>query len=115
MIVLFLNPVHKEMLPCPYYLNGACKFSNELCHYSHGEIVALSSLQEYREPDFSTLKVGSRVLAKQMNNLWNRCVIIELPLKDGDYYRIKFEVSGNIVESAVQDLLPLGENFRIIL
>lgn len=107
--MLFVNPTHREMLPCPFYLDGACKFSDEQCHYSHGEVVALSSLQEYREPDFSSLKMGSRVLAKQKNNLWHRCVILKVPEKEGDDYRIKFEASGNIVETAVQDLLPLGQ------
>jgi len=46
--VFFLNPTHKEMIPCPYFLNGNCKFSDENCHYCHGEIVPFSSLQEYK-------------------------------------------------------------------
>lgn len=46
--VMFTNPTHKEMLPCPYYLEGNCKFSDEKCRYSHGESVLLSSLKEYR-------------------------------------------------------------------
>lgn len=45
---MFTNPTHKEMLPCPYYLDGECRFTDDQCHYSHGEIVSLSSLQEYR-------------------------------------------------------------------
>lgn len=32
--------------------------------YSHGAIVQLSDLKEAIEPDFSTLKVGSRILMK---------------------------------------------------
>ncbi|XP_043275966.1 zinc finger CCCH-type with G patch domain-containing protein [Venturia canescens] len=107
--VLFVNPTHKEMLPCPYFLDGACKFSDEQCHYSHGEVVPLSNLQEYKEPVFSSLKMGSRVLAKQKNNLWHRCVILKMPEKENDDYRIKFESSGNITEVAVQDLLPLED------
>lgn len=46
--VMFTNPTHKEMMPCPYYLEGDCKFSDEKCRYSHGELVLLSSLKEYR-------------------------------------------------------------------
>lgn len=107
--VFFLNPTHKEMIPCPYFLDGSCKFSEENCHYSHGEIVAFSSLQEYKEPDFHTIKMGSRVLAKQKNNMWHRSVILKLPENDGDEYRVKFEASGKIVEVDLQDLLPLDD------
>lgn len=74
MKVLFLNPTHKEMLPCPYYfdLERDCNFSDDQCHYSHGELVSFSSLQDYVEPKFELLTVGSIVLAKQDDNLWYR-------------------------------------------
>ncbi|XP_051167034.1 zinc finger CCCH-type with G patch domain-containing protein [Leptopilina boulardi] len=108
--VVFMNPTHKEMLPCPYFLEGDCKFSEEQCHFSHGEIVPLSSLQEYREPDFSNIKMGSRVLAKQKNQLWHRCVVLKVPNKSEDPYRVKFEASGKIFEVLVQDLLPLDDS-----
>ncbi|XP_076756222.1 zinc finger CCCH-type with G patch domain-containing protein [Xylocopa sonorina] len=107
--VLFLNPTHKEMLPCPYYLDGKCKFSDEDCRFSHGELVPLSSIQEYREPDFQNIKMGSRVLAKQSNQLWHRCVVLKMPEKEGDLYRVKFEANGNITEVFLPDLLPLGD------
>ncbi|XP_076281491.1 zinc finger CCCH-type with G patch domain-containing protein isoform X1 [Lasioglossum baleicum] len=105
--VFFLNPMHKEMLPCPYYLNGNCKFSDEDCRFSHGELVLLSSIQEYREPDFQSIEMGSRVLAKQKNELWHRGVVIKMPDKAGDLFRIKFVTSGNIIEVFLQDILPL--------
>ncbi|KMQ88384.1 zinc finger ccch-type with g patch domain-containing [Lasius niger] len=107
--VFFLNPTHKEMIPCPYFLDGSCKFSDENCHYSHGEIVPFSSLKEYKEPDFHNIKMGSRVLTKQKNNIWHRSVILKLPENDGDEYRIKFEASGKIMESSLQNLLPLDD------
>ncbi|KAG6801930.1 zinc finger CCCH-type with G patch domain-containing protein [Apis mellifera caucasica] len=107
--VLFLNPTHKEMLPCPYYLDGKCKFSDEDCRFSHGELVSLSSIQEYREPDFQSIKMGSRVLAKQKNQLWHRCIVLKMPEKEGDVFRIKFEASGNITEVFLPDLLPLDD------
>nr|XP_033327619.1 zinc finger CCCH-type with G patch domain-containing protein isoform X1 [Megalopta genalis] len=105
--VFFLNPTHKEMLPCPYYFDGKCKFSDEECRFSHGELVLLSSIQEYREPEYQSLKMGSRVLAKQKNKLWHRGVILKMPDKDGELFRIKFEASGNITEAFIQDILPL--------
>ncbi|XP_017755554.1 PREDICTED: zinc finger CCCH-type with G patch domain-containing protein [Eufriesea mexicana] len=107
--VLFLNPTHKEMLPCPYYLDGKCKFSDKDCRFSHGELVPLSSIQEYREPDFQSIKMGSRVLARQKNQLWHRCIVLKLPEKEDDVFRIKFEANGNIIEVFLQDLLPLGD------
>ncbi|XP_032676038.1 zinc finger CCCH-type with G patch domain-containing protein [Odontomachus brunneus] len=107
--VFFLNPTHKEMIPCPYFLDGSCKFSDENCHYSHGEIVAFSSLQEYKDPDFHNIKMGSRVLAKQKNNMWHRSVVLKLPEKEEGEYRVKFEASGKIIEASLQDLLPLGD------
>ncbi|CAK9821789.1 Zinc finger CCCH-type with G patch domain-containing protein [Anthophora retusa] len=107
--VLFLNPTHKEMLPCPYYLDGKCKFSDEDCRFSHGELVPLSNIQEYREPDFQTIKMGSRVLVKQKNQLWHRSVVLKMPENEGDVFRIKFEASGNVAEVLLQDLLPLDD------
>lgn len=64
-----------------------------------------------REPDFQSIKMGSRVLAKQKNQLWHRCVVLKMPEKEGDVFRIKFEANGNIVEVSLQDLLPLGMYF----
>ncbi|KAH0951498.1 hypothetical protein HN011_002974 [Eciton burchellii] len=107
--VFFLNPTHKEMIPCSYFLDGSCKFTDENCHYSHGEIVSFSSLQEYKEPDFSNIKMGSRVLTKQKTNTWHRSVVLKLPEKEGDEYRVKFEASGEIMEVDLQNLLPLND------
>ncbi|XP_011861995.1 PREDICTED: zinc finger CCCH-type with G patch domain-containing protein [Vollenhovia emeryi] len=107
--VFFLNPTHKEMIPCPYFLNGSCKFSDENCHYCHGQVVPFTSLQEYKEPDFHNIKVGSKVLTKQKNNMWQRSIILKLPEKDEDEYRVKFESSGKILEVGLQDLLPLDD------
>jgi len=63
----------------------------------------------YREPDFYNIKIGSKVLTKQ-NNIWYRSIVLKLPEKDGDEYRIRFESSGKIVEVGLHDLLPLGKN-----
>ncbi|XP_025831725.1 zinc finger CCCH-type with G patch domain-containing protein-like, partial [Agrilus planipennis] len=65
--VMFINPTHEEMLPCPYLLESSCKFDDEKCKYSHGEVVAFSCLKEYIEPKFELLTNGSKVLAKQKN------------------------------------------------
>ncbi|KAL6255020.1 hypothetical protein P5V15_013354 [Pogonomyrmex californicus] len=106
--VFYLNPTHKEMIPCSYFLDGNCKFSDEICHYSHGEIVPFLSLQEYKEPNFHNIKIGSRVLTKQ-KNMWHKSIVLRLPEEDEDKYRVKFEASGKIIEASVQDILPLDE------
>ncbi|CAH2068504.1 unnamed protein product, partial [Iphiclides podalirius] len=62
--VLFTHPTHAEMLPCPYFLDGECKFTDDQCRYSHGSVVKLSILKEAIEPNFEAIKVGSRILFK---------------------------------------------------
>lgn len=68
----------------------------------------------HRDPDFCNIKMGSRVLAKQKNNMWHRSVVLKLPEKEGAEYRVKFEASGKIIEANLQDLLPLGKCMLII-
>ncbi|GLV44188.1 uncharacterized protein CBL_12516 [Carabus blaptoides fortunei] len=102
--VMYTNPTHQEMLPCPYFLEGSCKFSDEKCRFSHGESVQLSNLQEFKEPDFESLKNGDKILAKRKDKLWHRAILKKN--LDGDC-TIKFE--SNPEESIVplQDILPL--------
>lgn len=30
-IVLFTNPIHRNMVPCPFYLDGNCRFEFNKC------------------------------------------------------------------------------------
>jgi hypothetical protein len=69
-----------------------------------------AELAFYREPDFSNIKMGSRVLTKQKTNTWHRSVVLKLPEKEGDEYRVKFEASGEIMEVDLQNLLPLSKH-----
>lgn len=64
-----------------------------------------------REPDFQTIKMGSRVLTKQKNQLWHRSIVIKMPENEADVFRIKFESNGNVAEVFVQDLLPLSRYY----
>ncbi|XP_071450225.1 zinc finger CCCH-type with G patch domain-containing protein [Hetaerina americana] len=120
--VIFVNPTHQEMLPCPYFLEGNCKFSDSKCRYSHGEVVQLSSLREFKEPDFSLINVGSRVLAKRPDGLWHRACVTNSPSdscthglgkesqeSSGGGWVVKFEASGKITEIGLADLLPLDD------
>ena len=64
------------MLPCPFFLDGRCRFSESSCKFSHGEVVSLNSLREYEEPDFSSLAEGSGVLAKDISDhLWHHATV----------------------------------------
>ncbi|KAG5896479.1 hypothetical protein JTB14_005860 [Gonioctena quinquepunctata] len=102
--VLFTNPTHQEMLPCPYYYDSECKFSEEKCRFSHGEVVSYSSLQEYIEPKFELLKMGSKVLAKQSSNLWFRAKIRRIY---EDKCLVLFENDKKQIEVNFEHVLPL--------
>ncbi|KAK6027352.1 hypothetical protein OSTOST_06619 [Ostertagia ostertagi] len=59
--VLYSHPMVNGMRPCSHFLAGTCRFEGK-CKFSHGEIVSMADLNEYKEPDFNTLTVGSLVL-----------------------------------------------------
>ncbi|XP_017789428.1 PREDICTED: zinc finger CCCH-type with G patch domain-containing protein isoform X2 [Habropoda laboriosa] len=107
--VLFLNPTHKAMLPCPHYLDGKCIYSDKDCKFSHGELVPLSSIYEYREPDFQSIKKGSRVLVKQENQLWHESSILRMPDNEEDTYIITTREIGGAAEALLQNILPLDD------
>lgn len=50
--ILFTQPLYDAMKPCSYFLEGACKFSELECNFSHGHVVTLSRLRPYMEPDY---------------------------------------------------------------
>ncbi|KAH8287959.1 hypothetical protein KR018_010224, partial [Drosophila ironensis] len=70
--VLFTNPTHREMLPCSYFLEGECRFEEARCRFSHGALVAGSSIREYNPPDFHKLARSCPVLALLPDRLWHR-------------------------------------------
>lgn len=92
------------MLPCPYFLEGDCKFSDEKCRFSHGDLVLFKNLQEYTEPDFSSLSIGSTVLTKQADKLWHKGTVKRI-LKDK--CSVVLDSSAKDVEVDLHDVLPL--------
>lgn len=56
--VMFTNPTEMDMKPCPYFLEGSCRFSNDKCRFSHGSVVALNSLKEYKYAVFISFNEG---------------------------------------------------------
>ncbi|KAJ9587031.1 hypothetical protein L9F63_019373 [Diploptera punctata] len=105
--IMFTNPTHRDMLPCPYYLEGECRFSDEQCHFSHGESVRLSDLKEYKEPNFSAVRPGLRILVLQEDKLWHRGVV--LTSTGQNKYQVKLESSGKKTDVDLQHILPLDD------
>lgn len=50
--VLFMQPTHRKMAACKFFLDGRCRFEDKQCHFSHGEVYPLSKLKPYEPPDF---------------------------------------------------------------
>ena len=40
------------MKPCPFFLDGKCKFYGDTCKFSHGHSALFSELQPFQDPDF---------------------------------------------------------------
>lgn len=98
------------MLPCPFYYESDCKFSDEQCHFSHGEIVLYSSIQDYIEPQFELLTIGSLVLAKQDNGLWYRAIVQKI--YDSKCV-VKFECNKKSDELSLEHIFPLDNDPNI--
>ncbi|XP_066999121.2 zinc finger CCCH-type with G patch domain-containing protein [Anabrus simplex] len=109
--VMFTNPTLQEMLPCPYFLEGECRFTDEKCRFSHGELVHLSALREYKEPDFSGVQPGARILVKHKDSLWYGAVV--QTVQGNSKCEVKFESSGKKIEVDLHDILPLEESEAI--
>nr|XP_015909893.1 zinc finger CCCH-type with G patch domain-containing protein isoform X2 [Parasteatoda tepidariorum] len=105
--VMFCNPVCEEMRPCPYFLDGHCKFHDNRCRYSHGYSIKYSDLEEYILPDYSDVDRDSRCLVKHEDGLWHTAVV-EHYLGDHKYF-VKDSDSGDTITVDAHDLLPLNQ------
>ncbi|XP_062868552.1 zinc finger CCCH-type with G patch domain-containing protein [Trichomycterus rosablanca] len=85
--VLYLYPTHKSIKPCPFFLEGKCRFMDS-CRYSHGEVVCVSELREFLEADLTEMQPGSACLAKHEDGIWYPAKITEV---EGGVYTIKFD------------------------
>ncbi|XP_035301988.1 zinc finger CCCH-type with G patch domain-containing protein isoform X3 [Cricetulus griseus] len=76
--VLYLYPTHKSLKPCPFFLEGKCRFK-ENCRFSHGQVVSVDELRPFQDPDLSLLQTGSACLAKHQDGLWHpaRITVVE--------------------------------------
>ncbi|XP_053669926.1 zinc finger CCCH-type with G patch domain-containing protein [Anopheles nili] len=109
--VLFTNPTHREMIPCAYFLDGECRFEDDKCRYSHGEVVLLNELRDYRQPQFERLRrKGSRALVKQSSRLWCKGTVLEV---DFEAKRCKIQLEDGKrehIEVPFEDLWPLDDD-----
>lgn len=85
--VLYLYPTHKSLKPCPFFLEGKCRFQDN-CRFSHGQVVSVDELRPFQDPDLSSLQAGSACLAKQQDGLWYPARITDV---DSGYYTVKFD------------------------
>ncbi|GBN48890.1 Zinc finger CCCH-type with G patch domain-containing protein [Araneus ventricosus] len=105
--VMFCNPLCDQMKPCPFFLDGHCKFSDDKCRYSHGYGVKFSDLEEYILPDYSNVQRDSRCLARYRDGLWYSA-IVENCLANQKYF-VKYINSGNTETLEANEILPLGD------
>ncbi|XP_076973628.1 zinc finger CCCH-type with G patch domain-containing protein [Tamandua tetradactyla] len=85
--VLYLYPTHKALKPCPFFLEGKCRFK-ENCRFSHGEVVSMDELRPFQDPDLSSLQAGSACLAKHQDGLWHPARVTDV---DSGCYTVKFD------------------------
>lgn len=85
--VLCLCPTRAALKPCPFFLEGRCRFT-ERCRFSHGQVVPVDELRPFQDPDLSSLQVGSACLAKHQDGLWHPARITDV---DSGYYTVKFD------------------------
>ncbi|XP_064649399.1 zinc finger CCCH-type with G patch domain-containing protein-like [Lineus longissimus] len=103
--VVFCNPTHRSMLPCPYFLDGNCKFPQEECRYSHGHVVSVSDIQTFDDPDHSNLSVDQACLAKYRDGIWYRATIQEVHAEDHQC-TVAFDSYKETAVMDVHDILP---------
>ncbi|EGT59845.1 hypothetical protein CAEBREN_23807 [Caenorhabditis brenneri] len=103
--VLFSHPTCSAMKPCTHFLGSNCRF-NENCRFSHGYSVELERIEDYQEPDYSSIVEQGLVLVKGSSELWELGRISAI---DGQQVAVKLLKSGNEVSAKRKDLVPLGE------
>ncbi|KHJ91865.1 g-patch domain protein [Oesophagostomum dentatum] len=103
--VLYSHPMLNGMRPCSHFLAGTCRFE-EKCKFSHGEVVSMSDLNEYKDPDFSSLSVGSLVLVSVNTSppLWEIGRLIAI---DGEEIAVRILKNNSEVSSKLDQIVPL--------
>ncbi|XP_033102120.1 zinc finger CCCH-type with G patch domain-containing protein-like [Anneissia japonica] len=106
--VLFCNPTHISMVPCPYFLEGKCKFSETDCRYSHGHIANVTELESFKEPDFSNLKAGCKCLARYDDSVWHRATVEAIDLEKHQI-TVQYENYDETATLNLESILPIED------
>ncbi|KAK3728695.1 hypothetical protein RRG08_041879 [Elysia crispata] len=105
--VIFLNPTQPSMVPCKYYMDGSCRFSDESCRRSHGQAVFVSELRPYEEPDHSQICEGCRCLAKSTDDVWYPAMVVDVC--DDHQVNVKFDAGGREMTVLVEHIKPISD------
>lgn len=108
--VIFLNPTQPSMVPCSYYMNGSCRFSDESCRRSHGQAVLVSELRPYQEPDHSQICEGCRCLARSTDEVWYPATVVDVC--DDHQVNVKFDAGNREMTVLVEHVMPFTEEDR---
>ncbi|KIH63140.1 hypothetical protein ANCDUO_06562 [Ancylostoma duodenale] len=103
--VLYSHPMLNAMRPCSHFLAGTCRFEGK-CKFSHGEMVKMDELNEYKDPNFDSLAIGSLVLVSVNSTppLWE---IGRLMAVDSDEVAVKILKSNSELSSKLDQIVPL--------
>ncbi|KAH9488480.1 hypothetical protein Btru_062315 [Bulinus truncatus] len=103
--VIFLNPVHPSIIPCTFFLDGKCRFSDDDCRHSHGHPVLVSELKPFVEPDHSKICEGCRCLAKSEDEVWYPGTVVDVC--DDHLVNVRFDAQKEECTIQVENVLPL--------
>lgn len=104
--VLYSQPTSTQMLTCRFFLSGHCKYSEDKCRFSHGKVIPVSEIKEYRDPNYDALVPGSRVLVQHSSDLWTNATVQDI-LEDRSAFCIKYDKNKEIAEVTAMQLVPL--------
>ncbi|KAK3610986.1 hypothetical protein CHS0354_015102 [Potamilus streckersoni] len=108
--VLFCNPTHNSMLPCKFYLEGKCRFSQSECRYSHGCLVDVEEIREFEDPDYSLLTVEGKCLARYEDDIWYKATVTSVDLEENQV-TVSYDSYKDTAALGFQDVIPL-ESFE---
>ena len=112
--VVFSNPTCQKMIPCKYYIDGKCNFAEDRCRHSHGEVVSLAKLKEFRDPEYENLTEGSGVLALyESSELWKHATVegVEHDKETGSTVHVRFSHDNKkIITLPLEHVVPLNDS-----
>lgn len=107
--VLFMNPTHKSMVPCPYFLDSKCRFDDDTCRYSHGYVVSVDDLMSFKEPDFSQVQCGQQCLARYDDGVWYKATIQSID-QEAHTFVVHYDTYNSGATLGITEVLPLDQS-----